>query len=224
MTALASIDEHEVQAAIDQALSTEHTTDLRRISLTNCGLYVSKELSNFERRLDEYRNAKSAKKRDRTYTDAIKAGYDLSFALSSMKHRMERELVDGELFYVDDHIYWPHSFSENLHVTVPYRWRRTVKDEWNYGRINIEHKFRSRPEFATSPNRRKPNAARQKRERQEEIERTWEHLRDLALYAVRDYFRDGGDGDKIPETFQAIPDKYTSGLNNFSANFWHDTS
>jgi hypothetical protein len=24
----------------------------------------------------------------------------------------------------------------------------------------------------------------------------------VALYSVRDYFKEGGDGDKIPETFQ----------------------
>ncbi len=223
VAALSSVDEQELSFAIDHALSTQHTTELRRMSLSNCGLYVSKELSVFEKRLGEYRSSKSAKKRERTYTDAMKAGSDLSFALSSMKQRMKRELADGELFYVDDHIFWPHSFTENMSVTVSYRWRRRVEDEWNYGRITFEHTFRARPEYATYSNRRKPSAARQKKERQEELERTWEHLKNLALYAVRDYFRGGGGGDKIPSTVQAVTDRQGFGLNNFSAQFWNNS-
>ncbi|WP_245438912.1 hypothetical protein [Bradyrhizobium sp. SK17] len=41
-----------------------------------------------------------------------------------------------------------------------------------------------------------------------------------ALYSVRDYFREGGDGDKIPDTFQATVDSHSRGLNNYSTQFW----
>jgi hypothetical protein len=37
---------------------------------------------------------------------------------------------------------------------------------------------------------------------------------------VRDYFRDGGDGAKIPETFQVTVDSYSRDLNNYSTQFW----
>lgn len=41
-----------------------------------------------------------------------------------------------------------------------------------------------------------------------------------ALYSVRDYFKEGGDGDKILEAFQATVDSHTRGLNNYSTQFW----
>jgi len=42
----------------------------------------------------------------------------------------------------------------------------------------------------------------------------------LGLYSLRDYFKGGGDGSKIPQSFQAKTDSYSRGLNNFSAKFW----
>lgn len=41
-----------------------------------------------------------------------------------------------------------------------------------------------------------------------------------ALYSVRDFFREGGDGSKIPETFKAVADPHTGELNNYSLRFW----
>lgn len=61
---------------------------------------------------------------------------------------------------------------------------------------------------------------RQAQERQGALYREWEHLKSLALYSVRDFFRDGGNGAEIPKIFQATPDAYMRGLNNFSAKFW----
>ena len=43
-------------------------------------------------------------------------------------------------------------------------------------------------------------------------------MRDLALLSVRDFFRDGGNGADIPETFDATTDR--GSLNNSSLNFW----
>ncbi len=45
-----------------------------------------------------------------------------------------------------------------------------------------------------------------------------------ALYSVRDYFRQGGDGAKIPESFRATVDSYSRGLNNYSTQFWREQS
>ena len=43
-------------------------------------------------------------------------------------------------------------------------------------------------------------------------------MRDLALFSVRDFFRNGGNGADIPEAFDAITDR--GSLNNFSLKFW----
>lgn len=67
---------------------------------------------------------------------------------------------------------------------------------------------------------RKPSAAKQEQELQNRLYQTWEHLMRGALYSVRDYFRDGGDGAKIPETFQVTVDSYSRDLNNYSTQFW----
>ena len=41
-----------------------------------------------------------------------------------------------------------------------------------------------------------------------------------ALYSVRDYLRQGGVGDKIPEIFRVTVDSRTRALNNYSTQFW----
>ena len=38
-----------------------------------------------------------------------------------------------------------------------------------------------------------------------------------ALYSVRDFFREGGDGDDV---FRATVDSHTRDLNNYSMRFW----
>ncbi|MES6350847.1 hypothetical protein U6U03_12115, partial [Cutibacterium acnes] len=114
----------------------------------------------------------------------------------------------------------PYRFSKELSVRVGYRWRRTVEDEWTFASITFTHVHDPRPDYTLPIPKRKPSAAKQEQERQNSLYQTWEHLMRGALYSVRDYFRDGGDGDKIPDTFQATVDSHSRGLNNYSTQFW----
>ena len=222
-SALASVDEHELSQLIDKAISCQQPSGLSQM-LTDCGTYVANELRYFERAVGDYRGAKSAKKVERTHTDAIRAGYKLSSAVSQMKHRMQTEVEEGERFYVDDHIHWPYTFSDNLSVAVSYRWRQNPDSNWEHGHITLRHRHNPKPHFSIERSKRKLSARQKKENEQEEYARAWEHLKNLSLFAVRDFFRDGGNGNEIPETFQAIPDNYTGGLNNFSTIFWRDRS
>lgn len=220
--ALKAIDECKLDELIDQALQEEHSGALHRLPLSSCGPYVATKLHYFGESLREYRESRSARKREDKHSHARRAGSDLSFAVGSMKRRMETEEQDGQLFQIDDRIPWPYRFSKKLQVTVSYRWRGTIEDEWTYGSTTFRHEVRPQPVYALSRPKRKSSAAKQAQDLHDELSRTWEHLKRLALYSVRDYFRDGGDGSKIPESFQAIADPHTQGLNNFSAKFWHE--
>lgn len=218
-SAIASIDGQELDKLIDQAIYAEKLGDLYKLPLSNCGIYVSGKLSHFRQALSKYGQAKAAKKRSETKYDAEKAGRDLSFAFSQMKRRLEEEAKDGEIFYVYDQIYWPSRFNADLTVRVNYRWRRSVDEDWNHGSITFVHKVVFRPDFSRLAPKRKPSAAKQAQDLQDQLARTWESFMQSSLWAVRDYFKQGGDGALIPETFQAITDA-TGGLNNFSTQFW----
>jgi hypothetical protein len=220
--ALSRVNKAELNKLIDEAISERSASGLSRLSLVECGDYVSTEFRYFQRALADYGGSKSTKKIERTHSDAIRAGYRLSSAVSQMIRRMQTEIEEGERFFVDDHIHWPYSFSKNLSVTVSYRWRSKPSSDWEHGRITFYHQYASNPDYRIDQPKRKLSARKQKEREQEEYARTWEHLRDLSLFAVRDYFREGGDGGEIPEKFRAIPDDYTKGLNNFSTKFWRE--
>jgi hypothetical protein len=219
-SAIASIDERELGALIDQAIRDEQLGDLPKLPLSNCGLYVSSKLHRFREALSRYGQAKAAKKRSETKYSVEKAGRDLSFAVGQMKSRLEEETKDGEPFYVYDQIHWPSRFSADLTVRVSYRWRRSVDEDWKHGSITFAHKVVSRPDFSRPTPKRKPSVTEQAQDLQDHLARTWESFMQSSLWAVRDYFKDGGDGALIPEKFQAIPDSHTGGLNNFSTQFW----
>ncbi|MBK3661085.1 hypothetical protein JJE66_07455 [Bradyrhizobium diazoefficiens] len=218
--ALNAIDDNELDRLVDQAIREERLGDLNRLPLTSCGPYISKKLHYFEQALAKYREAKAPRKRAETGHTLQRAGSDLSFAVDAMKRRMEEEQKEGQVFYVDDQIVPPYRFDKRLSVRVSYRWRRTVDDEWTFGSITFVHDVDLRPDYTTPVPKRKPSAAKQEQDRQNELSQTWQHLMRGALYSVRDYFREGGDGDKIPDTFQATIDSYTRGLNNYSTQFW----
>ena len=223
-SALAAVDEHELIDLIDQALQKEHSRDLHRLPLSNCGPFVAKKPHYFGESLRKFRESKSAKKREETRFQARQAGSDLVSALASMKHRMEIEEQEGQFFHIDDHISWPHHFSRKMQVGVSYRWRRTVEDPWIHGNITFHHEAHSRPDFTLPRPKRKPSAAKQEQDLQDELSRTWEHLMRLALFSVKDYFRDRGDGSKIPSSFRAVTNQHAPELNNHSANFWQEKS
>lgn len=218
--ALKAIDEHDLDKLIDKAMQEEHSGALHRLPLSSCGIYVATKLHYFDTALREYRESKSAKKREEKHYQASRAGDVLSSAFRAMKHRMKTEEQEGQLFYVDDNIHWPYRFSRKLEVRISYRWRRTIEDEWIFGRITFHHEVQT-PLAHTLPRpKRKPSAAKQDRDLQYELTRTWEHLMRIALYTIRDYFKNGGEGSNIPEMFQARTSSYTRDLNNHSAEFW----
>lgn len=218
--ALKAIDTNDLDRLVDQAIREERSGDLQGLPLRSCGAYISTKLHYFEQALAKHRVAKAPRKRAETENALRRAGSDLSFAVGAMKRRMETEQKEGELFYVDDQIMPPHSFGECLSVRVGYRWRRVVDDEWTFGSITFVHNVDLRPDHTIPVPKRKPSAAKQEQDRQTKLYQTWEHLMRGALYSVRDYFKEGGDGDKIPETFQATVDAYSRGLNNYSTQFW----
>ena len=222
--AISEIDQSVLDAEIEGALRNEVTSGLRHHQISSGVPYLASKLGCFERALHEYRGSKSAKKRERTYYDTRKAGRDLSYALASMKSRMETEERERQLFRVDDHIMWPLRFSRTLSVTVPFQCRQSLDDDWSYGRITFHHEVKERRVFSAPKPKGKPSAVKQAQDLQDELSRTWEHFAQLALYSVCEFFRGGGVGGEIPESFQAVPDNYSMGLNNLSLKFWKDAS
>ncbi|WP_321954602.1 hypothetical protein [Burkholderia cenocepacia] len=218
--ALRAVECDVLNQIIDECLREERLSALRPLRLDNCGLYVASRARAFEKALDAYSRAKVEKKRAETRRDAVSAGMDLVHAVLQMKERVATEEEEGQRFHVDDLIMPPHRFGERMSVRVSYRWRPSIADPWIYGDITIFHDVDMRPDYTLPPPKRKPSAARQAQERQDALYREWEHLKSLALYSVRDFFKDGGNGADIPKVFQAKLDAYTRGLNNFSAKFW----
>ena len=219
--AIKSVDERELSKLIDEAVEAGRVGDLYRLRLRDCGVYVASKLHYFEKALNAYRDAKSAKKRDETHSYARRMGSDLTFAFRRMKDRMETEERQRPYWYVDDGVYWPHHFTNNLSVTNSYRWRKAVEDDWNTGRVTFHHKVVPRPSYLQPQPKRKPSKTKQEEIRQSELLSTWEDMMKSALYTLRDYFDGGGDGHQIPETFTAVPDR-DGHLNNFSLKFWTD--
>lgn len=222
--AISEVEQSTFDAEIDDALRKEVATQLARHQGCTRVPYLASKLNYFEKALQEYRASKSANKRERTYYDATKAGRNLSYALSSMKSRMETEEQELQLFRIDDNVMWPLRFSRIFNLTVSFQWRQSRDDEWDYGRITFHHEVKERRDYSAYKPKRKTSAAKQAQDLQDELSRAWEHFVQLALYSVRDFFREGGDGRDIPEMFQAVPDKYSMGLNNFSLKFWKDGS
>lgn len=223
-TALRTVDIRELQGLVDQAIRDERATALYGMHLSSCGPFVAERLHRFERDLAEYARSKSAKKRAEMETQARRAGRDLLCAVQNMQYRMEEEEKEKQLFLVDDLIRPPCRFRKRIDVRVSYRWRRTVNEEWNYGSIIFVHDVDMRPDYTAPVPKRKPSAAKQEQDRQKELYRHWENLMRLALHSVREYLKSGGDGNAIPETFQAKADTHSHLLNNFSCDFWRERS
>src|SRR5690349_16118994 len=214
--ALKSIDIDVLDKLIEQGLYDMRPDALQTLPLKSCGPYVASRLREYENALAEYGEAKAEKKLADMEHRARRAGGDLAHAVQQMKQRVETEEKEGLLFYIDDQIMPPCSFSERLTVRVSYRWRRTIEDEWVYGSVTFSHDSDSRPNYIMRPLQRKPSAAKQEHDRQDKLYREWEHLMKLGLHSVRDHFREGGNGAAIPRSCQAKIDSYTRRLNNFS--------
>lgn len=217
--ALAALDLTKIESMIEKAVRYETATDLHQ-TLWRCGPFIAQKLHYFEKALEAHRKAKAARKREQTGCDVCKDASDLKWAVWAMHDRMEIERKNGELFYVEDNIFWPRIFSPNLSVRIAYRWRRTVEDDWNQDAITFTHQVDTRPSYLLPQSRKKLSPAKQKAALQESLAMDWQHLMRLGLHSVRDYFEAGHDGSEIPETFEAVADGHSRGLNNYSCDFW----
>ncbi|MCF3947341.1 hypothetical protein [Acidiphilium iwatense] len=218
--ALKVIEHHELDRLIEQAVQKEEFGELYNLPLARCGPYIARQLRDFEQALAKHGQAKLSRKRAATEAYLRRVASDLSFAVGMMKRRVETEQKEGQLFYIDDQIIPPHRFTEHLRLRLSYRWRRTVDEEWKFGGITFVYDVNFCPDYTFPISKRKPSAVRQEQDRQTKLYQAWEHLMRIALCSVRDYFREGGDGGRIPEIFQAMVDPHTRELNNYSAQFW----
>ncbi|MBN2971017.1 hypothetical protein JW805_03170 [Roseomonas aeriglobus] len=221
-SALASINSNTLRELVDEAVWTTRSSALRELRLASCGVYVAERLRRFERDLDSYAKAKSAQKRSDTRARASSAGSELVRALREMQDRMATEDKELERFRIDDLIPPPHRLRERIEVRVGFQWRDTASDSWRFGSITFAHDVQLRPDYEKPVPKRKPSAAKQDEERQDELYRRWEDLRSRALGAVREFFQKGGDGAAIPERFEAQPGMRSRFLDNFSCDFWLD--
>ncbi len=214
-----SIATQHLSSLVAQCIRDEHGSGMRGLRLHECGPYVSARLYAFERALADYAAAKSAKKRDSTGHDAYKTGSDLENAVEQMKHRVATEEQERDLFFVDDHVTTPFAFNDHLRVHISFRWRDGADAGWQHGSTTFCHTYVGPPSYLQPTRARKPSANRQTRDRQDELYRQWEYLKDLGLQAIRDHFRQGASGATIPQVVRATADPNTSGLNNFSVRF-----
>ncbi|RQU40852.1 hypothetical protein DF142_17235 [Burkholderia cenocepacia] len=218
--ALKAIDTGVLARLLEQCLRDVRADALGVLPLGHCGLYISTKLRHFRQALLAHAEARSTQKRAEMESCARLAGDDLRAAILHMKYRAEAEREEALLFKVDDMITPPFHYSQPVRVRVRYEWRQTSDGQWQHGSITFSHIVDLEPNYALSAPKRKPSAAARDREKQDKLCRNWEQLKSLALQAVRDYFREGGDGASIPSAFDAKPDAYTRGLNNYSAQFW----
>lgn len=218
--AIGDVDETALRAAVRKCLDEERIGPVQGLGLSSCGRYVAAKLHTFQQAIAEYSKAKAHAKQERARTDALYAGNDLIHAVQQMKGRLETECQDAELFFIDDEIRPPVHLSKRLSVQVSFRWRTSSSTDWKYGHLTFVYDFSPQPSYSWPPPKRKPSAAQAARDLEGSLYREWERLKALALFSMRDFFRDGGDGDAVPEMFMVKPSPYGGGLNNFSCNFW----
>lgn len=215
-----AVDIDRLYKLVDQSLYNEEPSALRELCLEACGEYIAAQLRAFERALSVHAKAKSAKKRAGTETDVRRAGGALISSVQQMRERVETEEKEGHLFFVDDHVMQPFCSSNNLSVSISFRWRVKTSDPWVYGNAKFTHQYSPTPPYHSYPPKRKQSTADEVRKRETEVYREWDHLRRLALHSVKDFFKQGGSGDDIPAQFNAKPGSCGGGLNNHSLRFW----
>lgn len=217
---IGAIDVNFLRAAVDRCLSEEWVGPIYELGLSECGEYVASALRAFERAIVSHSEAKAYAKREQTRTDVLRAGGNLVHAVQLMKGRVETEQEEGLLFFIDDQIMVPFYFSKRLTVSVRYRWRFSPTAEWADGQTTFIYDFSPLPNYAQLVPKRKPSKAKAASDQRDKLYGEWERLKMQALSSIRDFFRNGGDGNDIPESFAVRPSQYGGGLNNFSCNFW----
>ncbi|HCJ8955395.1 hypothetical protein RQL50_19300 [Citrobacter freundii] len=212
--ALKAIDESELEKCIAKCQYEEQTYYLQDFRLYDCGPYVSQRLLCFENAVTALRASKSAKKREAEGFKVQKAGRDLTAAFLQMRAGISEVEAEEVTFCVDEQNFPPTTFSEHLSVRISYSWRIDQNAEWQFGNIIFSYLAKELPSYFSVVPARKVSAARQKQEKQENLYRTWEHLKAMCKESVHNYLKEGRDGSLIPKTFTV------KNLNNFGANFW----
>lgn len=212
--ALKAIDESELEKCIDKCLYEEQSYYLQDLRLYDCGPYVTQQLFCFEKAVTALQISKSSKKREEARYAALKAGRDLTAAFSQMRAGVSEVEAEEVTFSVDEQNFPPTTFSERLFVRISYSWRIDQNADWQFGNITFSYLAVEQPSYFSIEPARKISAARQKQEKQEDLYRTWEHLKAICKESVHNYLKGGRDGSQIPKTFTV------KSLNNFGANFW----
>ncbi|MBF8803503.1 hypothetical protein [Pseudomonas asiatica] len=218
--AISDVDETALRAAVRKCLEEERIGPIHGLGLSDCGPYVGAKLHAFQLAIAEYNKAKAHAKRECTRQDVLYAGNDLIHAVQQMKGRLETERQEGELFFIDDQIRPPLHLSKRLSVQVSFRWRASLSANWKHGYLTFIYDFSPQPSYTLPLPKRKPSAAQVARDLEDSLYREWERLKAQALFSMREFFREGGDGDAVPEVFAVRPSPYGGGLSNFSCNFW----
>lgn len=222
--ALRSVDVGALRLVVVGCLEDRRSNvAFKNFQLGSCGPYVSRKAREFESALSEYGVAKAAKKVADTERRARRSGDALVASVEQMQHRIETQEREAERFFVDDVIVPPVQLTERLSVRISYRWRPSVDAEWAYGTITFSHVHDPLPNLNAQPPKRKPSAAQQERDRQDDLWDQWDHLKRLGLHSLLEYFRNGGRAEKVPTTFRARVDAYSRGLNNHSCEFWRES-
>lgn len=219
-TSISEVDETVLRAAVRKCQDEARLGLIHGLGLSSCGPYVATKLHAFQQAIAEYGKAKAHAKQERTRTDALYAGDELIQAVQQMKGRLETERQEAELYFIDDQIRPPFHLSKRLSVQVSFRWRASSSADWKYGHLTFVYDFSPQPNYSWPPPKRKPSAAQAAKDLEDTLYREWERLKAQALFSMREFFRDGGDGDAVPEMFAVRPSPYGGGLNNFSCNFW----
>lgn len=218
--AISAVDIKSLEVVVEKCLIEERIGPIHSLCLSRCGDFVASRLQTFEHAIASYSKAKSYSKVEQTRADALRSGEDLVCAIQQMKSRVETEQKQDELFYVNDHIMAPGHFSKRLTVSVYYHWRSLESAKWIHGTTTFIYDSSSLPDYIQSLPKRKPCPATAEINEQDRLCREWDYLKMLALCSLRDFFRDGGDGNKIPRKFTVRPSPHGGGLNNFSCKFW----
>lgn len=217
--ALKKVDLEDLRKRIRQCINEEKSYGLRDLRLDVCGFSVITQIGIFERALEQYCQSKMPKKRAETLHTAERAGRALIDIISNLQEQVQTQQRERLLFYVEDQIMPPGRFSNKISVQIRYQWRKAPEDNWNSGSITFSHDVKPQYDFMAQQPTRKLSAAREEQERQDSLYKEWEYLKGMALFSVREYFRNGGDGKMIPDEIKAVVDQYTKQLNNFSTRF-----
>ncbi|WP_060477701.1 hypothetical protein [Pseudomonas monteilii] len=218
--AISAVDVKALHVAVDKCLHEQRSTPIHELGLRECGSQIGRALDAFHLAIDAHSRAKTSAKWEQTKAGAMKAGSDLVHVVCHMKGRIETEQKEALLFFIDDQIRPPLFPSKRLSVSIPFGWRQSTSSDWKHGQIAFDYDYDPRPDFSALLSERKSSASKAARERENTLYREWDRLKMQALLAVREFFRNGGDGDSVPEVFSIRPNPHGGGLNNHSCRFW----